>query len=48
MAIDYSKLFGKGYEATYTPGELFRMKKSSYMEDPVFGRTKIPDGFELM
>lgn len=48
MAVDYSKLFGKGYEAAYTPGELFRMKKSSYMEDPVFGRIKVPDGFELV
>ena len=43
MAVDYSKLFENTiYKPSYTPKEL------SYIEDPVFGRTKVPDGFKLI
>ena len=43
MATDYSKLFENTiYKPSYTPKEL------SYMEDPVFGKTKVPDGFKLI
>ena len=43
MATDYSKLFENTiYKPSYTPKEL------SYIEDPVFGRTKVPDGFKLI
>ena len=43
MAVDYSKLFENIiYKPSYTQSEL------DYMEDPVFGRTKVPDGFKLI
>lgn len=43
MAVDYSKLFDNTiYKPSYTPKEL------SYIEDPVFGKTKVPDGFKLI
>ena len=43
MATDYRKLFNNTiYKPSYTQKEL------DYMEDPVFGRTKIPDGFKLI
>lgn len=43
MAVDYSKLFENViYKPSYTQSEL------DYMEDPVFGRTKVPDGFKLI
>ena len=37
MATDYRELFNI-YKPSYTQKEL------DYMEDPVFGRTKVPDG----
>lgn len=39
---DYSKLFGEGYKPAYTYKEL------SYINDPVFGEQKVPDGFKLL
>ncbi len=43
MAVDYSKLFENTiYKPSYTQKEL------DYMEDPVFGRTKVPDGFKFI
>lgn len=41
MATDYRKLFNT-YKPSYTQKEL------NYMEDPVFGRTKVPDGFKFI
>ena len=43
MATDYRELFNNTiYKPSYTQKEL------DYMEDSVFGRTKVPDGFELI
>ena len=43
MAIDYRELFKNTiYNPSYTQNE------RDYMEDPVFGRTKVPDGFKLI
>lgn len=39
---DYSKLFGEGYKPAYTYKEL------SYINDPVFGEQKVPDGFKFL
>lgn len=41
MATDYRELFNT-YKPSYTQKEL------DYMEDPVFGRIKVPDGFKLI
>lgn len=41
MATDYRKLFNT-YKPSYTQKEL------NYMEDPIFGRTKVPDGFKFI
>ena len=43
MATDYRELFNNTiYKPSYTQKEL------DYMEDPVFGKTKVPDGFKLI
>lgn len=43
MANDYRELFNNTiYKPSYTQKEL------DYIEDPVFGRTKVPDGFKLI
>lgn len=39
---DYSKLFGEGYTPAYTYKEL------SYINDPVFGESKVPEGFKFL
>ena len=43
MATDYRELFNNTiYKPSYTQKEL------DYIEDPVFGKTKVPDGFKLI
>lgn len=41
MAVDYSKLFNT-YTPSYTHNEL------SYINDPIYGEIKVPDGFKLI